>query len=223
MRMDRIRDMRSRGMRMRDGRNPYGSRGGYVVSDRRGRDYGRMDDYGRTSEYRTEYPDMAYSRSRMERDRDYGERDYEHNRDYRNDVRRVGNFEYDTYYGDGRDYNMGRDYASGEYKLSTSELKEWAKDLLDEIKPEHRQSFEKENFERKAREMGIEPREYSMDELYLVTLMIETDYAKTLTKYGINNVDIAISLAKDWLEDDDTDMRYGEKLGAYYFNVVCVE
>ena len=43
MRMDRIRDMRSRGMRMRDERNPYGSRGGYVVS-RSGRDYGRMDD-----------------------------------------------------------------------------------------------------------------------------------------------------------------------------------
>lgn len=79
------------------------------------------------------------------------------------------------------------------------------------------------HFERKAREMGIEPREYSMEELYLVTLMIETDYAKTLTKYGINNIDIAISLAKDWLEDDDTDMQYGEKLGAYYFNVVCVE
>ena len=37
MRSDRIRDMRSRGMRMRDGRNPYGSKGGYVVSDKRGR------------------------------------------------------------------------------------------------------------------------------------------------------------------------------------------
>ncbi len=217
MRMDRIRDMRSRSMRMRDGRNPYGSRGGYVVSDKRGRDYGRMDDYGRTSEYRTEYPDMAYSRSRMERDRDYGERDYERNRDYGNDIRRVGNFEYDTYYSD------GRDYASGEYKLSSRELKEWARDLLDEVKPEHRQSFEKENFERKAREMGIEPREYSMEELYLVTLIMETDHAKTLTKYGINNIDTAICLAKDWLEDDDVDMRYGEKLGAYYFNVVCVE
>ena len=214
MRSDRIRDMRYRSMRMRDGRNPYGSRGGYVVSDKRGRDYGRMDDYGRTPEYRTEYPDMAYSRSRVERNRDYGERDYEYDRDY-GDVRRVGNFEYDTYY-DGRDYG-------GEYKLSSRELREWSRDLLDEVKPEHRQSFEKENFERKVREMGIEPREYSMEELYVATLMAETDYAKTLTKYGINNIDTAISLAKDWLEDDDVDMRYGEKLGAYYFNVVCVE
>ena len=214
MRMDRIRDMRSRGMRMRDGRNPYGSRGGYVVSDRRGRDYGRMDDYGRTSEYRTEYPDMAYSRSRMSRTRDYGERDYEYDRDY-GDVRRIGNFEYDTYY-DGRDYG-------GEYKLSSRELKEWARDLLDEVKSEQRQSFEKENFERKVREMGIEPREYSMEELYVATLMAETDFGDTLSKYGINNIDVAICLGRDFLKDDDVDMRYGEKLGAYYFNVVCVE
>ena len=155
MRSDRIRDMRSRGMRMRDGRNPYGSRGGYVVSDKRGRGYGRMDDYGRTAEYRTEYPDMAYSRSRMSRTRDYGERDYEWDRDY-GDVRRVGNFEYDTYY-DGRDYGS-------EYRLSSRELKEWSKDLLDEIKPEYRQSFEKEKFEKRIREMGIEPREYSIED-----------------------------------------------------------
>ena len=53
--------------------------------------------------------------------------------------------------------------------------------------------------------------------------MIETDFGKTLTKYGLNNLDVVISMAKDWLEDDDVDMRYGEKLGAYYFNVVCVE
>ena len=214
MRSERIRDMRSRGMRMRDGRNPYGSRGGYVVSDKRGRDYGRMDDYGRTSEYRTEYPDMAYSRSRVERNRDYGERDYEYDRDY-GDVRRVGGFEYDTYY-DGRDYG-------GEYKLSSRELREWSRDLLDEVKPEHRQSFEKENFERKVREMGIEPREYSMEELYVATLMAETDFGDTLSKYGINNIDVAICLGRDFLKDDDVDMRYGEKLGAYYFNVVCVE
>ena len=214
MRMDRIRDMRSRSMRMRDGRNPYGSRGGYVVSDKRSRDYGRMDDYGRTSEYRTEYPDMAYSRSRMSRTRDYGERDYEYDRDY-GDVSRVGSFEYDTYY-DGRDYG-------GEYKLSSRELKEWSRDLLDEIKPEHRQSFEKENFERKVRELGIEPREYSMEELYVTTLMMESDYGQTMSKYGINNLDVMICLAKDFLEDPDSDLRFGDKLAAYCMNVAFVD
>lgn len=218
MRMNKIRDMRYRAMKMRDGRNPYGSEGGYVVSRRRGeRDYGGMDNYVRNAEYSAGHSNIQYPRPSNERNRDFGEYPYEYGRDYSSDIRRVGNFEYDTYYGN------GRDYTNGEYKLSTRELKEWARDLLDEVKPEYRQNFEKENFERKVREMGIEPREYSMEELYLVTLMMETDYAKTLNKYGINNIDTAICLARDWLEDDDTDMQYGEKLGAYYFNVVCVD
>lgn len=79
------------------------------------------------------------------------------------------------------------------------------------------------NFERRVKEMGIEPREYSLEELYVATLMAETDYENTMTKYGINGLDAAILLAKDWLEDDDSDLRYGEKLGSYYFNVVCID
>ena len=41
------------------------------------------------------------------------------------------------------------------------------------------------------------------------------------TKDDLKNVVTKTEL--DSLEDDDTDMQYGEKLGAYYFNVVCVE
>lgn len=216
MRMERMRDMRSRRIGMRDGRNPYGSRGGYVVSSRRGRDYGRMDDYGRTAEYRTEYPDMAYSRSRMSRTRDYGERDYEYDRDYRGDIRRVGNFEYDTYYSDGRDYGY-------EYRLTSRELKEWAHDLVEEIKPEYRAMFDKSAFEKRAREMGLEDKEYSMEELYVTMLMMESDYGQTMAKYGINNLDVMICLAKDFLEDPDSELRFGEKLAAYCMNVACAE
>lgn len=221
MRMNKIRDMRNRSsMRMRDGRNPYGSQGGYVVSERRDRDYGRMADYGISPEYGSRHFDMPYSQPIYARNRDFGERDYEYNRNYPRDysnVRRVGNFEYDTYYGG------ERDFATGEYKLSSRELMEWAKDLLQEVKPELKQHFEMSNFERRVKEMGIEPREYSLEELYVATLMAETDYEKTMTKYGINGLDTAIYLAKDWLEDDDSDLRYGEKLGSYYFNVVCID
>lgn len=94
---------------------------------------------------------------------------------------------------------------------------------LQEVKPELKQHFEMSNFERRVKEMGIEPREYSLEELYVATLMAETDYENTMTKYGINGLDTAIYLAKDWLEDDDSDLRYGEKLGSYYFNVVCID
>lgn len=215
MRMERMRDMRSRRIGMRDGRNPYGSRGGYVVSSRRGRDYGRMGDYGRVSEYSSKHSDMSHSRPIDERDWDYGERDYEWNRDYRGDVRRVGNFEYDTYYGDGRDYGY-------DDRLTSRELKEWSRDLLDEIKPEHRAMFDKSAFEKRAREMGLEGKEYSMEELYVTTLMMESDYGQTMSKYGINNLDVMIFMAKDFLEDPDSDLRFGDKLAAYYMNVACV-
>ena len=66
-------------MRMMDGRNPYGSRGGYVTSRRSRRDRG-MDyaDYGRDYrggdyEHGAMYGDRAYSEQDMER----GRRDYE--------------------------------------------------------------------------------------------------------------------------------------------------
>lgn len=212
MRMDRIRDMRSRGMR--DGRNPYGSRGGYVVSHRR-RDYGRMDDYVRNPEYDSRYSDMSSQRQMFERDGHYGKRDYEYDRDYDN-VRRVGSFEYDTYYD-------GRDYGQSEYFLSSRELKEWAKDLMDEVKPEHRTTFDRANFETRARELGLDNKEYTLDELYVATLMAETDYGETLSKYGANKLDTMICMGKDFLIDPDSDLRYGEKLASYYFNVVCVD
>lgn len=70
-------------MTMRDGRNPYGSRGGYVVSSRRGRrsrrdrgmDYGydRGDYRGGDYEYGSRRSDRAYSGQDSAR----GRRDYE--------------------------------------------------------------------------------------------------------------------------------------------------
>lgn len=212
MREHRMREMLHRGMR--DGRNPYGSRGGYVVSGRRRRDYGRMADYGRSAEYRPEYSDMAHSRRYIERDGHYDERPYEYERDYGN-VRRVGEFQYDTIYGEDDDYGFER--------LTSRELKDWARDLLDEVKSEHKAMFDKANFEKRAREMGLDGKEYSMEELYVATLIMETDYGQTLAKYGANNIDAMICLAKDFLEDPDSDLRFGEKLASYCFNVACVE
>lgn len=215
-----MRDMRAHSGRI------MGGRGTRRVG---GRDYGRMADYGRSAEYRPEYLNSTHSMPHYERARDYGERDYERSRDYGGDVRRVGNFEYDTYYGGGREgdygydyYGMDRDYGDSD-RLTSRELKDWARDLMDEIAPEHKATFDRANFEKRAREMGLDGKEYSLEELYVATLMVETDYGDTLKKYGINNLDAAMCLAKDFLEDRDSDLRYGDKLGAYYFNVVCIE
>lgn len=86
-------------LRIRDTRNPYGSRGGYVDS-RGGRDYARSDyNYG-NREYDSRRGDRAYSQSNYER----SGRDYEHSR--QSDMAR-GDYNYMNDYN--MDYNYNRD------------------------------------------------------------------------------------------------------------------
>lgn len=240
--------------RMRDGRNPYGSRGGYVTSrsprgDRRmGRDYAsdperfnnqRGEDYargrqyepieimGRFNGYYGGAEDYAYNGRGQ--DYNYGE-DYNHGMDYnyRNDYARDDRRDY-AY---GNDYSRGRsrdygympyppymmDYASqgGEY-LSDRDLQMWADKLMRDVEEKDKQYLSKENIRRKAEEMGIKFDKYSFEEFYVVVLMKYTDHCKTL---GTANMDIYLKLAKDFFEDPDTALRYGEKLAAYYYDIV---
>lgn len=92
--MDRRRNyMRRRRDRMRsenDYRNPYGSRGGYVVSRRgRGRDRDMREDYERDyARYDREYNrDYDYEYDREYRSRDYARYDYaEEDEEYKEDL-----------------------------------------------------------------------------------------------------------------------------------------
>ncbi len=56
-----------------------------------------------------------------------------------------------------------------------------------------------------------------MEDLYVTTLMMYTDYYKTL---GNANMSIYVKLARDWLMDDDTSVKGSEKLATYYHNIV---
>lgn len=201
---------------MRDGRNPYGSRGGYITSrDPRRRDrMGRMEDYnysrGRDYEYEgPEYPnrDMA-----MRRDGHYYPFEITGKMGYEEEM-------FDPYYQDMmHDYarGRGRDYAGAEM-LSNRELMDWSQKLMKEVEEKDKAFFKYENIEKKAKDMGIQFDKFTFDEFYLVCLMMYTDYCKTL---GTANMDIYLKLSKDWLCDEDVAMRYGEKLSTYYDTVV---
>jgi hypothetical protein len=65
--------------------------------------------------------------------------------------------------------------------------------------------------------MGVPFEEFTEKELYLTTLMMFTDHNKTL---GSANLDVYMKLAKDWLCDDDTELRGSEKLAKYYDEIV---
>lgn len=203
-RFEMMRDMarmrNSRGQFMRDGRNPYGSRGGYITS----RDPRRRDrEYRELREDEHEYLGPEYPNRDRERMRD-GHHMYPFEL-----MGRVGYEEevYDPYY---------RDYRGAEM-LSDRDLMDWSKRLLAEVEEKDKAFFKYENIEKKAKEMGIQFDKFSFDEFYTTVLMMFTDYCKTL---GTANLDIYLRLAKDWLCDDDVAMRYGEKLASYYDYVV---
>ena len=222
--------------RMPDGRNPYGSEGGYVVS-RRARGDRRM---GR--DYAYDYPNR-YGDSENQRLNSQREEDYARGRGYDGHyepIEIMGRF--NGYYGGaedyarGRDYNYGNNYArgrdygympyppymmdyasqGGEY-LSDRDLQMWADKLMKKVEDKDKQFLSRENIRKRADEMGIKFDKYSFEEFYVVVLMKYTDHCKTL---GTANMDIYLKLAKDFFEDPDTALRYGEKLAAYYYDIV---
>lgn len=243
---------------MRDGRNPYGSRGGYVVSSRRGGrdramrggDYAGRDYRGGDYEYDTRRNDYEYSQqdnARGRRDyeqsgqydmarRDYGDmRDMHYGRGQYQPVEAMGYFT--GYYGGGDDYarggrGKGRDYGydygydyAGDYgeRLTEEELKEWKERLLKEVDSNERQFFTKEQIGQKAKQLGVEMKDYNEEELVVATAMVYTDYCKTAKKYIGNNMNFFIELAKDWLEDKDSAVKGGEKLAIYYDCIIMAD
>jgi hypothetical protein len=227
---------------MRDGRNPYGSRGGYVVSSRRGdrassgrgRSMGRgrdgytgdladplynerkriveesMGQYPIHSdyEYATDYDKASHGRNVMYEGR-YGNTPFEYNR--REDYNYGRDYMYDY---DMMDYNYERDYGD---TLNEEEIHRWCMKLKNKLDPKDKEMFSKEKVMKKAEAMGIPFEEFTEEELYLTTLMMYTDYNKTL---GSANLDIYMKLAKDWLMDDDVEVRGSEKLAKYYDEIV---
>lgn len=206
MRRREMRDMARRGMRMRDGRNPYGSKGGYVTS---GRD--RMEDMPRR--------DYDYEENRGYEDMNGFPFEVRGNFDMRDLARRrnsrgqyMSDREMDGHYQ--MPYMM--DFANS-MKLSKEELKEWIEDMTDELEPQYKHLYTKENVEQVANQMQIDFDKFSPLELLASTLIMATDYAKSVGQADINR---NVAMGKEFLCDKDASVRYGEKLATYYDSIV---
>lgn len=209
MRYTRMRDWLSRSardMRARDRRNPYGSRGGYVVSDRRGRDYGydRMGDMARNGQYSSQqsdrhYPEYDYARSG-------GSNQYsgQSSRDYYGDMtRRSGYFDYNT-------YDERGDYGEDEYKLTPTEIRKWDRELK-----QTGAKYTADQVRQIAQQHGIRFDEFTPELLTAVANMMYSDYNDTLR----GDITMYVKLAKDFLCDEDFDGTPEEKAYLYY-NVI---
>lgn len=202
------RDMAMR--RMRDGRNPYGSRGGYVRSDRtmRREDYARGR-YGMDSNYDgRRYDDGNDYANYDEPEYDMASRDYERGRQSRRDYGYgygVGMFDYDT-----------EDWGSEEkMRLTSKDIKKWEKHMenADGTTGKH---FETDQVRQVAQQLGIRFEEYSPELLTAITNMMYSDYCKL---HG-NDIMSYVKMARAFLDDDDFDGTPEEKAYLYYKCIV---
>ena len=189
----------------RDGRNPYGSRGGYVTSRSPRRDR-EMEDYG--------MPKGDYRRGGMPPMRDYN---YDMRRDYGDyGMRDYNDYGYGRDYADYGDYGM-HDYGKSEYgKLSHEDIENWKKHLenQDGTKGEH---FKKEQVHQAARQIGVNPEQYGNEHIFgLVMNMMYADYCGVAKKFGLDRPDFYAEMAKAFLHDKDFSGQPEEKVYLYY-------
>lgn len=123
-----------------------------------------------------------------------------------------------------RNYDMRwRDYGYpyddyGDYgeTLSEKELEHWCEKLKKQLDDQEKQMFHKDMISQKAKSMGMQMKDFGEKELEVATLMVYTDYKRTIGK----NPDMAIRLAYDWLTDEDVAVKGAEKLAVYYDCIV---
>lgn len=228
------RDMMSR-RGVRDGRNPYGSRGGYISRTRpRGRDRasedmarvrGRNDyNYGNDivrNDY-TERGGQSNYRDYAEHDMGRYPMDYEQSRQYD----RGYEYEQDGHYNNYRPieamgyfngyYDMGEDYADyGTAKLSSKDIKKWEKGL-ENADGTKGKKWDTDQIRQVAQQHGIRFEEYSPELLTVIANMLYSDYCKILGA----DLMMYVKLAKAFLEDEDFEGEPEEKAMLYYKCIV---
>lgn len=185
-------------MLMQDGRNPYGSRGGYVRSDRRN-DY--EDDYAmRGNRDRRDYEDDYARGGRRDREMDYAS--------YNDSRMRDRNYE----------ENYRRDY--GKPKLFSHKDMETWKSMMKNEDDTRGVHFREEQVKRACEQAGIDCEEFGEDVFCLAMNMMYSDYCKVAKKYGVDRPEFYADMSKAFLRDKDFDGKPEEKLYLYYKSIV---
>lgn len=212
----RMKDRMSRRMSERDGRNPYGSRGGYVSSRRSRRDRARnrmrdreMEEYYDEYEHHKDgnYPMHSEHLDYHRPMQIYGVggvypyQDYARNRD-----RGYGMPEY---------YDRRMDYSSSDMEKEYEEdLHEW----IEKLKKYDKYGLSKEQVIQQAKNMGVKFQDFDETEFYAIYLMMLSDYPSVGGDYPI-----FIHMAKDFLMDKDVALKGSDKVCAYLYDIVLGE
>lgn len=147
--------------------------------------------------------------------RDYERRDY---RDYEMDYGRYRRDMRDYERMDRGDYRDYRDYDYGDYNDYGDMDKEYHEHLekwCDKLKRKDRFGIPKNELINRAKQMGVKFEDYDELEFMTVYYMLISDFPKIA-----NEPHVYLSMAKEWLEDDDIEVSPSEKLCKYYYTIV---
>ena len=108
-----------------------------------------------------------------------------------------------------------------EMRLEREDMEMWKHDLenADGTKGYH---FELPQIEQAMRSLGIQPKNYTEEELCMTANMLYSDYCKTFKNIIPKDKEAMYytSMARDFLEDKDASAKGSEKLMAYYHCIV---
>lgn len=115
-------------------------------------------------------------------------------------------------------YNQGQNRNVGDFgeTLSGEDLEKWCKKLKEQLDEREKSMFSKQAIMQHAKQIGRSMEGFGEKELEVATLMIYTDYKNSIGQ----NLDLAVRLAFDWLNDKDTAVKGAEKLAIYHDCIV---
>ena len=108
------------------------------------------------------------------------------------------------------------DYGDYGETLSSEDLEKWCKKLKEQLDEREKSMFNKQAIMQHAKQIGRSMDGFGEKELEVATLMIYTDYKNSIGQ----NLDLAVRLAFDWLNDKDTAVKGAEKLAIYHDCIV---
>lgn len=201
-----------------DYRNPYGSKGGYVDSNdnRRGRRGRDMADYRNDyAEYDSGYDSRNDYESMDSHNYGMGQQYGQYPRYMPNSSNIMKPFDYNEGYSDGYS-DARRDYSSGNLKEKEKEYMHKLKEWSHKLKQKALFNMPEEEVIKQAKQMGVSFNDYDEEVFYYTYLMLMSD----LKADFLSSPQAYMILAKQWLEDKDSEYKGTDKLLAYYCEVV---
>lgn len=114
-------------------------------------------------------------------------------------------------------YRGRRDRAAEEeLTLTPADIKKWKMGLS------MGERFTLPQVEQAMRTMGIQPRDYTLEDLHIMANALYSDYSPTLSRIipKEKETNYYTSLAKDFLEDKDASVKGSEKAATYFYCMV---